>query len=417
MNAEGRKSGFFYGWVVVFACFLATLTLGETFWCFNVFFRPLEEEFGWSRAVTGSAYTCFLVGHAISLVIGGRLGDRFSPRPILLATAVISGSAIALASRTENINHLRLFLFTAGLGAGPMWSVSTSTIVRWFSGHPRADIALALTTTGVGAGAIMFAPMINYFIDTYGWRDAFLYVGIIMGVIVLASAILVRRAPQPAGGSGAPRGPGAAGSAPARRGLPARTIIAPFVTVTAIITVAIFSFQAVNSHLAIRATDAGISDATAALAVGLMGGFSIPGRLLSGFVSRIAGWRRTLAVAVLGMALSVPWLLFLNGAWMLYAFVLCYGVCHGLRVPAQIGTLAQSFGLASLGQLVGISTAIGQLVGATAPSVMGFIFDRTDSYDAGFYILMAILAVTGTVAFFTRVPARAATDRPSPGVI
>ncbi len=403
MNAEEeKKPGFFYGWVVVFACFLATLTLGETFWCFNVFFRPLEDEFGWSRAVTGSAYTCFLIGHAISLIIGGRLGDRFSPRPILLGTAIVSGTAIALASRTDSVNDLRLYLFIAGLGAGPMWSVSTSTIVRWFAGRKRADLALAITTTGVGAGAIIFAPMINYFIDAYGWRDAFLYVGIIMGIIVLASAVLVRRAPQ---AEGPPAGAGAGRSAPARLGLPARAVIAPFVTVTIIITVAIFSFQAVNSHLAIRATDAGISDATAAFAVGLMGGCSIPGRLLSGLVSNIVGWRRTLALAVLGMALSVPWLIFLDGAWMLYAFVISYGICHGLRVPAQIGTLAQSFGLATLGQLVGISTAIGQLIGATAPSVMGFIFDRTDSYTAGFYILMAILVVTGTIAFFMKSPA------------
>ncbi len=400
----------FYGWVVVFACFLATLTLGETFWCFNVFFRPLEDEFTWSRAVTGSAYTCFLVGHAISLIIGGRLGDRFSPRPILLGTAVISGTAIALASLTQNINHLRLCLFIAGLGAGPMWSVSTSTIVRWFAGHRRADLALAITTTGVGAGAIIFAPMINYFIDSYGWRHAFLYVGIIMGGIVLASAILVRRAPPAAG---PPPGDGPAGPAPARRGLPAPAVMAPFATVTLIITVAIFSFQAVNSHLAIRATDAGISDATAAFAVGLMGGFSIPGRLISGLLSNAIGWRRTLALAVLGMALSIPWLLFLGGAWMLYAFVLCYGLCHGLRVPAQIGTLAQLFGLASLGQMVGISTAIGQLVGATAPSVMGFIFDRTDSYTAGFYVLMAILAAIGTIAFFMKGPSRPAPAAPA----
>ena len=137
MNAEEKKSGIFYGWVVVLACFLATLTLGETFWCFGVFFKPLESEFGWSRAVTSSAYTCFLIGHAISLIVGGRLGDRISPRPILVATAVISGSAIALCSRADSVNELRLFLFIAGLGAGPMWSVSTSTVMRWFSGDKR----------------------------------------------------------------------------------------------------------------------------------------------------------------------------------------------------------------------------------------------------------------------------------------
>ena len=402
MNAEQKKSGIFYGWVVVLACFLATLTLGETFWCFGVFFKPLETEFGWSRALTSSAYTCFLVGHAISLIIGGRLGDRISPRPILLATAVISGTAIALCSQTESVNQLRLFLFIAGLGAGPMWSVSTSTVMRWFSGHKRASLALAVTTTGVGAGAIIFAPLINHFISAYGWRDAFLYVGIIMAVIVLAAAVLVRRAPQA----------DAASPASARREPPTRAMIGSFLTVTFIITVAIFSFQAINVHLMPHATDVGISDTSAAVAVGLMGAFSIPGRLVSGFISDTLGWRRTLALAVLGMALSIPWLLWLDAVWMLYVFVLSYGICHGIRVPAQIGILGQTFGLSSLGQLVGISTAIGQLVGATAPYVMGFIYDHTGGYSAGFYALMATLAVTGILAFMLRGQLR-----PAPGQV
>jgi MFS family permease len=399
LKAEEKKPGFFYGWVVVFACFLATLTLGETFWSFGVFFKPLETEFGWSRALTSSAYTCFLIGHAISLIIGGRLGDRISPRPILLATAAIAGTGIALCSQTHSVNQLRLFLFIAGLGAGPMWSVSTTTVMRWFSGHKRAGVALAITTTGVGAGAIVFAPLINYFINAWGWRGAFLYVGIIMFAIVLASALLIRPAPKARTAADLPASSGGAGPPPPRRKLPSRAMIATFLSITFIITVAIFSFQAINVHFAPHATDVGISDAVAATALGLIGGFSIPGRLISSFISGAVGWRRALAVALFGMALSIPWLLFLNGAWMLYAFAFSYGVCHGIRVPAQLGILERTFGLESLGQLVGISTAIGQLCGATAPYAMGFIYDQTGSYSTGFYILMAMLVATGIMAF------------------
>jgi MFS family permease len=402
LNAEEKRPGLFYGWVVVFACFLATLTLGETLWSFGVFFKPLESEFGWSRALTSSAYTCFLIGHAISLIIGGKLGDRYSPRPILLGTAAIAGTGIALCSQTDSINQLRLFLFIAGLGAGPMWSVATTTVMRWFRGHKRAGVALAIATTGTGAGAIIFAPLINYFIRSYGWRDAFLYVGIIMSAIVLLSALLIRPAPQASPAPLSPPSALAASSTTARRRPPRRAMIASFLTVTFIITVAIFSFQAINVHFAPHATDVGISDAIAAAALGLVGGFSIPGRLISGFISGAVGWRRALGLAVFGMALSLPWLLFLNGAWMLYAFAFNYGICHGIRVPAQLGILEQTFGLKSLGQLVGISTAIGQLCGATAPYAMGFVYDQTGSYSKGFYILGAMLVATGILAFMLK---------------
>ncbi len=402
MNTEEKKPKVFYGWVVVFACFLATLTLGETFWSFGVFFKPLESEFGWSRALTSSAYTCFLIGHAISLIIGGRLGDRISPRPILLATAAIAGTGIALCHQTHSVNQLRLFLFIAGLGAGPMWSVTTTTVMRWFSGHKRASLALAITTTGVGAGAIIFAPLINYFIRTSGWRDAFLYVGVIMAAIVLIGALLIKPAPRAEGAAVSPATSSEANSVPWRRRLPKMSMIAPFLTVTFIITVAIISFQAINVHFTPHAIDEGVSDAVAAAALGLIGGFSIPGRLISGFISDVVGWRRTLGIALFGMALSIPWLLFLNASWMLYAFAFSYGVCHGIRVPAQLGILQQTFGLESLGQLVGISTAIGQVCGAIAPYAAGFIYDRTGSYSVVFYMLIAMLVATGILAFMVK---------------
>jgi MFS family permease len=411
LNTEDKQPGFFYGWVVVFACFLATLTLGETFWSLGVFFKPLESEFDWSRALTSSAYTCFLIGHAISLIIGGRLGDkRISPRLILVATAVIAGTGIALCSQTHSITQLRLFLFIAGLGAGPMWSVTTTTVMRWFSGQKRAKMALAIGTTGVGAGAIIFAPLINYFIRAYEWRNAFLYVGIIMAAIVLASALLIRPAPQASTVPLSPAGLEAASPTPGSRRPPSRGMIATFLSITLIITVAIFSFQAVNVHLVPHATDLGISDTVAAVALGLVGGFSIPGRLISGFISSAVGWRRALGLAVFGMALSLPWLLFLNGAWMLYAFALSYGVSHGIRVPAQIGILGETFGLESLGQLVGISTAIGQVCGATAPYAMGFIYDRTGSYSTGFYTLVAMLVATGILAFMLKGQSKPASE-------
>ena len=402
MNVEEKKPKVFYGWFVVAACFLATLTLGETFWSFGVFFKPLESEFGWGRALTSSAYTCFLIGHAISLIIGGRLIDRFSPRPILLVTAAIAGLGIALCSQTHSINQLRLFLFIAGLGAGPTWSVSTTTVMRWFRGHKRGGLALAITTTGVGAGAVIFAPLINYFIRSHGWRDAFLYVGIILFVIILISSLMIRQSPTPKSTPASPASTEAPEPAAKRSPKPTRAMITSFLGITFIITVAIISFQAVNVHFTPHAIDEGISDASAAAALGLIGGFSIPGRLISGLISDAVGWRRTLALALFGMALSLPWLLFLNASWMLYSFALCYGVCHGIRVPAQLGILEQTFGIGSLGQLVGISTAIGQVCGAMAPYVAGFIYDQTGSYSIVFYILMAMLVTTGIVAFMMK---------------
>jgi MFS family permease len=146
-----------------------------------------------------------------------------------------------------------------------------------------------------------------------------------------------------------------------------------------------------------RATDEGISSTTAAVALGLMGGFSIPGRLIAGFASDRFGGQKILAVSLFGMGLSVLWLVFLNKAWMLYCFVLFYGVCHGSRIPANFGILTEFFGLRSIGELIGVTAATAMLVGAFAPYMAGFIFDTTGSYRAAFGIVIAFLLMGGLI--------------------
>jgi MFS family permease len=171
-----------------------------------------------------------------------------------------------------------------------------------------------------------------------------------------------------------------------------------FIGITFIMTVAILVFHALSVHLTPHATDVGVSKASAAAALGLIGGFSIPGRITSGIISERIGWQRTLAMGLFGMALSVIWLLALHDTWMIYCFAFTYGVCHGIRIPAQLGILGQFFGTASLGQLIGVSTAIGQLAGALAPSLAGLVYDTTGSYSAVFLIVIAALAAAALAA-------------------
>lgn len=55
-----------YGWVVVAGAFLATAASGGVFYSFGVFFQPLQEEFGWTRATTASVATVWLISFAVS---------------------------------------------------------------------------------------------------------------------------------------------------------------------------------------------------------------------------------------------------------------------------------------------------------------------------------------------------------------
>ncbi|MFC2001025.1 MFS transporter [Chloroflexota bacterium] len=400
-----KRPTIYYGWFVVLAGFIATFTLGEASWSFGVFFKSLANEFGWSRAITSSGYTAFIVGYAISTAVTGKLADRYSPRPILFIAALVTGFGIIMCSRVQSIDQLRLVLLIAGLGGGATMTVPSATVQRWFHGRQETGLALAIVISGVGAGALFFAPLINYLILSYGWRNAYLIVGILFLVSMVIASLVIRQSPQEAraipvaGETGVVKPVGNKGWTTGR----AMTSF-PFLIVTFCNFAAILAFQVVTVHLIPHATDVGVPATFAAAALGLMGGFSVPGRILSGYLSGKLGWQKIMTLAFLGMALSTLLLVYLRATWMLYCFVLFYGMCHGARATGQFGILGQFFGMRSLGTLIGIMVSVGHFIGAFAPYVAGFIFDTTGSYFVAFVGMMVLLLTASLAANMLKEP-------------
>jgi MFS family permease len=177
-----------------------------------------------------------------------------------------------------------------------------------------------------------------------------------------------------------------------------------FAGITICQCIAVAAFQIITAHLVPYATDIGIPSAASAAAMGLMGGSSIPGRIIGGHLSGRIPWQRILAFSHVGMGLSVLLLLFLEGAWMLYCFVLFYGLCHGSRVSAYLGILGDFFGMGSLGELIGITMAAGIFTGAFAPYLAGFLFDVTGTYRAVFTTMIVLLVASGIIASILQKP-------------
>jgi len=398
MPEKKNNTHLFYGWFTVCACFAVMLTQGGSMWTFGVFLKPIFREFSWSRAQVSSGYTAFLIGYVISVITTGKLADRYSPGPILLVSAVLIWVGFSLCSRAHTVNQLRMFLFIGGLGGGANWSVPISTVQRSFFTRKRAGLALGIVVSGVGVGAFFFALLANYLISNHGWRHAYLIIGTLFFVIMVASSFVVKvdlvETDTLSDGSRAVLNQLSIQRRPTREVL----MTPSFFVITICHCVAIAAFQIIVAHLVPYATDIGISSTASAAAIGLMGGFSIPGRIIGGHLSEKIQWKTILVFSYLGMGLFMLLLLFLQATWMLYCFVLFYGFCHGSRVSAYLGILGDFFGMSSLGELIGITMAAGIFTGAFAPYLAGFLFDITGDYTIVFMIMMVFLLGGGIVA-------------------
>ena len=75
-----RRSKLFYGWFIAISAFFVLLIIGGTTYSFGVFFQPLLDEFGWTRAMPSGTFALYMIVHGSFYMVTGRLTDKYGPR-------------------------------------------------------------------------------------------------------------------------------------------------------------------------------------------------------------------------------------------------------------------------------------------------------------------------------------------------
>jgi MFS family permease len=149
--------------------------------------RPLEVEFGWSRADTSLAYAVAAVGMASGGLVWGWVSDRANMR-ILLA---IGGSGMVLSilgmAAVHALWQLHLaHLVLSGFGFAVLYAPLLSATGEWFDRHRGVAVGIVTAGGALGQGVLPFVG--NMLIDGVGWRFAFLSLAVLT-LIALAFAL------------------------------------------------------------------------------------------------------------------------------------------------------------------------------------------------------------------------------------
>ena len=414
---QARQKRFFYGWIIVIACFFVTFSYG-LFYTFGIFFKPLQAEFGWGRGLTSSIHSIHLATFAFSTILMGRLTDKYGPRMAITLGAVLVGIGISLCSRVSTVGQFYLFYAVASFGAGVIWAPPTATVQRWFI--KRRGLTLGLVAAGVGAGMLVYAPLAEYLISAYGWRTSYIILGVGTGLILALTASVMVRSPtekglKPYGGEEPTPGTSSATEDASLRGNCKASGSEEWTTKEAIKTKAflgtsilylatLLPIHMIAVHLVPYATDLGVSEAVAANAFGLVGAFSIAGRIGMSSAADKIGWKWGLVICCGGCTAMLLWLTGVSSLWMLYLFVVLYGFLYGGKVPLLPGLIGSFFGTRSLAEITGTIHAISMLGAAVGPFLGGWIFDRTESYFIAFVICAALWALAAVISAILKPP-------------
>jgi MFS family permease len=394
---SSTKSGVHYAWIVLAAACVLGIAARADSASFGVFVEPLVALFGWKRGDISFAYAlAFVLGLPATIAMGW-LGDRFGARPLMLfASLLISVGTVLLGTITELWQfYLYYALFVGSMGHAAFTVLLPVILTRWFRRH--MGLAMGIYWGALGAGPVLFAPLFSWLIETRGWHQAFMYIGVTLGIVLFVFSLLIRGTPAEKGLSafgdedGAkPRSAGGAAAPPAVK-LGEILRERPVWYLMGVHHLGCAGHAVILAHGVSMAHIAGVPMIEAAGVLSVIAGFSAFSRFAFSILTERFGGRACLTVAMLGQSSSILLLLIATETWHFYAFAVIFGICYGGEMVGFPIINRQLFGAnAPLGsiysfQMVGASTgmALGGWLG-------GMLFDATGTYTSAIVVAAGI---------------------------
>jgi MFS family permease len=389
---------------VLAICLVLNLIGRGTADTYVVFLLPLEQDLGWSRSKMTSVYSLYLLVNGVTAPVVGFLFDRLGPRVVYGCGMAALAAAYLLASQVQDLwqFYAAIGLLT-GIAVSSLGMVpSSSLIARWF--RERLGTAISIAFAGLGLGALLIVPAVQYLLQHYGWRDSYR----ILGLVLLCLVPVVLLLPWKVYVVGHPeyrrvRRPGAKDEEnwTLRAAMRTRSFWG-LAWVFSLTSIGMFS---ITVQTVVYLIERGFPPLAAASAFGFAAMLSVFGIVGTGAIADRFGPRRTVSVTFAG-SISGVLILFLM-SWfpqqsLLVAFVLVFGLCQGARGPIISSMSARLFPGSQTASIYGILYSCNAIGAGTGALLAGLLHDFSGSYRPGF--VMSVCALLLAVLPFWRVP-------------
>jgi MFS transporter, ACS family, glucarate transporter len=152
----------------------------------------------------GQVFSAFMLGYAIFQVPAGWLGDRFGPRRVLAAAAVIWGLTTLftglvpgrwITGTSAALLSLLIFRFFLGIGEAAMYPVAARAVAIWMPVREQA-FSNALVMVGSCVGSAFTPPLIANVMQNMGWRATFYLTSLFPFIVALVWLWQSRNLPE-----------------------------------------------------------------------------------------------------------------------------------------------------------------------------------------------------------------------------
>src|SRR3989440_9024090 len=383
-----------YAWIVAAVTFIALMGAAGFRATPSVLIVPLQNEFGWNRAVISIAVSITLILFGLTGPFAAALMDRFGLRVVTVG-ALITVATGALLTTVMNAPWQLYLLWgvVVGLGTGCMASVLAPTVAnRWFV--QRRGLVLGALTAAGATGHLIFLPGLGWLAQSAGWRLAAITVGLAALAVVPVVALFLRNRPSDLGlrafgATEADTTPTNTGSpiANAFRGLRLGGRSRDFWLLGGSFFICGASTNGlIGTHLIPASIDHGMAEVTAASLLAVIGGFDVIRTLPSGYLTDRFDSPGLLFFFYGPRGLSLLLLPYVFGSaqFGLILFIVFYGLDWVATVPPTVQLARRAFGQQNFAIVYGWIFAAHQLGAASIAFAAGAVRTFFGDYQLAF---------------------------------
>ena len=391
MEKSDRK--FHYEWVIITLCFLMIFTcLGFCSSNNSLYVQAITRANGFPRSLFGFKESFRFISTAVVNVFFGALIKRFGAKKLIIAGFLCHISAMLTYSFATELFHFYIGATLLGVGMALTTTGMVGLVVRkWVRKNQGTVMGAVLAANGLG-GAVA-APLVTPFIDdpsnAFGYRNAYLLVAAILGVLMLLMILFFRNEPKEKAAAPAMKKKKRGGD---WVGVTFKEVLRkPYFYVAIVLT--FFTgliLQSINGIAITHMKDVGMSPEFTAMIAGIaslaLAGF----KFLTGLIYDRTGLRVTMTICYCAEILLMGALFFIALTPMGYVSAFAYTILSSMALPLETVMLpiltGELFGQKDYPKLLGIVIAANTAGYALGAPLTGLSFDVFGNYKPVFII-------------------------------
>jgi MFS family permease len=385
-NTIAERIPFFYGWLilpVVLAIQIAS-SPGQTFGV-SVFNPYIRAELGLSHSEISGAYMLGTLLASLPMVYVGALMDRYGLRRVLGGVVILFGFTCAAFSQANGLITVFLsFLFLRMLAQGSMGMLTSNAMSMWF--NRRLGLAVGIVSTGSALSMGMVPTGSLWLIQTFGWRTAYVLLGIAVVCAIIPLLVLIfRNRPEDIGlkPDGLTTDPDIQTDTPVvekAHDLAFAVRTRAYWVMLAAVALPAMMITGIHFHAVQIYLDVGMTEADAAGMFSIFAGSVAVAMLLGGIMADRFHLNLLLSSSMIGISGGIWLLTQVSDLSTSALFAIALGAGQGIFMSVKSTLWVRYFGRTHLGKIRGTITTVEVAASSTGPLLMGAAHDLFGSY-------------------------------------